>query len=181
MRAAFPTSYPLLPARTRSLRSVSGILTSPPQQDKRARSGSLRLHFAQTKGGEQFGIDWGETRNPPGPGKTRPGSRFPPRPPFLPPRKATVVPAVLMTVEGGWTTVPAVTRPAETASTAGPPGFRRAGNPGKRSGESHCPRPAASPSLREGTASIPVSATPQRIGRLPVRHGVWRAIRICPV
>jgi hypothetical protein len=93
-------SASLLPAMMWSLRSVSGILTSPPQQDKRARSGSLRLHFAQTKGGEQFGIDWGETRNPPGPGKSRPGSRFPPRPPFLPPRKATVVPAALMTVEG---------------------------------------------------------------------------------
>jgi len=82
----------------RSLRSVSRILTSPPQQDKRARSGSLRLHSAQTKGGEQFGTNWGET--PPGPGKSRPGSRFPPRPLFLPPRKATVVPAVLITVEG---------------------------------------------------------------------------------
>ncbi len=43
---------PLLPATTRSLRSVSVILTSPPQQAKRARSGSLQLHSAQPAGGE---------------------------------------------------------------------------------------------------------------------------------
>jgi len=38
----------------RSLRSVSVILTSPPQQAKRARSGSLQLHFAQTEGGGYY-------------------------------------------------------------------------------------------------------------------------------
>ena len=45
-------SAPLLPGLTRSLRSVSVILTSPPQQAKRARSGSLQLHSAQPAGGE---------------------------------------------------------------------------------------------------------------------------------
>ena len=48
---AIRARHPFLPARLRSLRSVSRILTSPPQQDKRARSGSRRLHSAQTKGG----------------------------------------------------------------------------------------------------------------------------------
>ena len=125
-----------------SLRSVSRILTSPPQQDKRARSGSLRLHSAQTKGGEQFGTNWGET--PPGPGKSRPGSRFPPRPLFLPPRKATVVPAVLITVEGAsktsahdrgrWTRVPRCARPARIP--------HRARDCGR------CPDPAARPCRR---------------------------------
>jgi hypothetical protein len=77
-----PDSRPacLLPGRTGSLRSVSGILTSPPQQDKRARSGSLRLHSAQTKGEEQFGTDRGKPGTPPAPKKHGPVPGFPPDP-----------------------------------------------------------------------------------------------------
>jgi hypothetical protein len=76
-----PTRHPILPALTRSLRSASVILTSPPQQDKRARSGSLQLHSAQTLGGGLIFKHWGETRNPPGPTNT---ARFPvsPQTPF---------------------------------------------------------------------------------------------------
>ena len=50
--AAFPARSPLLPALTRSLRAAPVFLTSLPQQDKRARSGTLRLYYTskQTKG-----------------------------------------------------------------------------------------------------------------------------------
>ena len=71
---------------------------------------------------------WGETRNPPERPK-RPGSRFPPRPPFLPPQKTRRVPAAPMTgevhsapapaaphdVEGAGSTVPAAPMTGETS------------------------------------------------------------------
>src|SRR5262245_64864835 len=57
MRTADVTRHPLLRAMTRSLRSASVILTSPPPRgDPRARSGSLQLHSAQSGGGNQSGI-----------------------------------------------------------------------------------------------------------------------------
>ena len=72
---------PLLPAGTRSLRSVSVILTSPPQQAKRARSGSLQLHSAQCEGGETKSvITGGNPEPPPAPENHGPGSMFPPDP-----------------------------------------------------------------------------------------------------
>jgi hypothetical protein len=74
-------SAPLLPARMGSLRSVSVILTSPPQQDKRARSGSLQLHSAQGKGGGyKSKSTGGNPEPPPAPENHGPGSRFPPDP-----------------------------------------------------------------------------------------------------
>lgn len=46
---------PLLPGRTRSLRSASVIPASPPPRGApRVRPGSLQLHSAQTKGGKPF-------------------------------------------------------------------------------------------------------------------------------
>jgi hypothetical protein len=57
MCAAIPARHPLLPGRMRSLRCASVIPTSPPPQgDPRARSGSLHLHSAKSKGGNQSGI-----------------------------------------------------------------------------------------------------------------------------
>ena len=88
--AAFPARSPLLPALTRSLRAASAFPTSLPQQDKRARSGTQRLYYTskQTGGETNPETHWGKTRNPPGPEKPRPGSRFSPRPPLLPPPKS---------------------------------------------------------------------------------------------
>ena len=83
--AAIPARSPLLPALTRSLRAASVFLTSPPQQDKRARSGTLRLYYTskQTEGETNPETHWG-TRNRPRPHKNHgPGSRFPR--PLLPP------------------------------------------------------------------------------------------------
>ena len=72
---------PLLPAGMGSLRSVSVILTSPPQQAKRARSGSLQLHSAQCEGGgDQSVITGGNPEPPPAPENHGPGSMFPPDP-----------------------------------------------------------------------------------------------------
>ena len=88
----------LLPGRTRSLRSVSVILTSPPQQAKRARSGSLQLHSAQGEGGETNLLSLGGTRNRPRPRKITAPVPCSPQTPFLPPPNA-VVPAARMTVE----------------------------------------------------------------------------------
>ena len=79
--AAIPARRPLLPALTRSLRSVSVILTSPPQRDKRARSGSLRLHFAQTEGGGTIrNLTGGKPGTPPAPENHGPVPGFPPDP-----------------------------------------------------------------------------------------------------
>jgi hypothetical protein len=80
-------------------RAASVFPTSPPQQDKRARSGTLQLCSAskQTPGETNTETHWGKTRNPPGPGKPRPGSRSSPRPLFLPPQ--TNRRPVRMTVE----------------------------------------------------------------------------------
>ena len=44
---AFPARSPLLPARTCSRRAASVFPTSPPQQDKRARSGTLQLCYCE--------------------------------------------------------------------------------------------------------------------------------------
>ncbi len=57
--------------------------------------------------GDQSGNALGETRKPPGPGKLRPGSRFSPRPPFLPPRHDART--AQMTGEGAGTVVRAHT------------------------------------------------------------------------
>ena len=98
LRTAVPARFPLLPARMRSLRSVSVILTSPPQQAKRARSGSLQLHSAQTcRREDQSEIALGNPEPPPAPEIHGPGSRFPR--PLLPPPEMTV-PAIRMTGEG---------------------------------------------------------------------------------
>ena len=96
--AAFPARSHLLPALTRSLRAASVFLTSPPQQDKRARSGTLRLYYTskQTTGETNPETHWG-TRNRPRPQeKHGPGSRFPR--PLLPP-PSTTHPAAPMTGE----------------------------------------------------------------------------------
>ena len=99
LRAAFPARSPLLPALTRSLRAASAFLTSPPQQDKRARSGTLRLYYTnkQTEGETNPETHW-RTRNRPRPRKNTapvPGS---PDPSCLPP-KTTTDPAAQMTGE----------------------------------------------------------------------------------
>lgn len=87
LRTSIPAQHPLLPARMRSLRSVSRILTSPPQQAKRARSGSLQLHSAQTcRRGYQSGIAGENPEPPPAPENHGPGSRFPPDPLLTSPR-----------------------------------------------------------------------------------------------
>ena len=100
--AAIPARSPLLPALTRSLRAASAFPTSLPQQDKRARSGTLRLCYTSKQAGGRTNPEthWGKTRNPPGTPK-RPGSMFSPRPPLLPPQKATTDPAAPMTKESG--------------------------------------------------------------------------------
>ena len=96
LRAAFPARSPLLPARMRSLRVASVFLTSPPQQDKRARSGTLRLYYTskQTTGETNPETHWGNTRNPPGPEKHGPVPGFPPDPHSCLPRQTQ--PTVLM-------------------------------------------------------------------------------------
>ena len=122
--AAFPARSPLLPARTRSLRAASVFLTSPPQQDKRARSGTLRLYYTskQTTGRTNPETHWGNTRNPPRPRKTRPGSRFPPDPHSCLPQKTTV-PDDPMTGESASTTVRAASMTGEGADTTDPGAF----------------------------------------------------------
>ena len=108
LHATIRARHPLLPAGTRSLRSVSVILTSPPQQAKRARSGSLQLHSAQTEGGETYLNRTGGNPEPPRPRKiTAPVPGFP-QTPFLPPPEL-MVPATPMTVEGAIKTSAAVT------------------------------------------------------------------------
>jgi hypothetical protein len=104
------------PARAGAVRRVSGpvpppacadalaacrsaFLTSPPQQDKRARSGTLRLYYTnkQTEGETNPEAHW-RTRNRPRPRKNTapvPGS---PDPSCLPP-KTTTDPAAQMTGE----------------------------------------------------------------------------------
>ena len=99
---AFPSRSPLLPALTRSLRAASVFLTSPPQQDKRARSGTLRLYYTskQTTGETNPETHWG-TRNRPRPQENHgPGSMFP-RPLLPPPEKQRQTPAAPMTTESG--------------------------------------------------------------------------------
>jgi hypothetical protein len=86
--AAIPSRSPLLPALARSLRAASVFLTSPPH---RARGRGQEHYGSTSRVTRQEGVSirertGGETRNPPGPEKPRPGSRFSPRPPFLPPR-----------------------------------------------------------------------------------------------
>ncbi len=77
---------PLLPALMRSLRSVSVILTSPPQQaegEVRITPTALRTNMQE---GRSIQINWGEPGTAPGPGKSRPRFHVPPRPPScLPP------------------------------------------------------------------------------------------------
>jgi hypothetical protein len=110
-----PTRHPILPALTRSLRSASVILTSPPQQDKRARSGSLQLHSAQTLGGGLILNTGGKPGTPPAPQNT---ARFPvsPQTPFpASPKTPRYWPAP-MTVEGASTTVFTAPMTEETAS-----------------------------------------------------------------
>ena len=82
LRAAFPARSPLLPALTRSLRAASAFPTSLPQQDKRARSGTLRLYYTseQTTGETNPETHWGNTRNPPGPENTARFQVFPQTP-----------------------------------------------------------------------------------------------------
>jgi hypothetical protein len=82
LRAAIPARSPLLPALTRSHRAASIFPTSPPPTSTggRGREHSISTHDQQQ--GDQSGNALGETRNPPGPRKTRPGSRFPPQTPF---------------------------------------------------------------------------------------------------
>ena len=72
----------------RSLRTTFLFLTSLPPRGGPRERGQERLCSTskQAAGGTNPETHWGKTRNPPGPGKTRPGSRFSPRPPFLPPR-----------------------------------------------------------------------------------------------
>ncbi len=110
LRAAFPARSPLLPARTRSLRAASAFLTTPPHKAERAWSGTLRLYYTskQTGGGTNPETHWGKTRNPPG----TPNGRFQvsPRPPFLPPQKATTDPTTQMTKESGMDPVPGLRR-----------------------------------------------------------------------
>jgi hypothetical protein len=84
---AVPARSPLLPGAMHMGRAACVFPTSPPQQAKRVRSGTLRLCSVRKKAaGKGWYRHWGETRNPPAP--RTPGSRFPPRPPFLPPRHA---------------------------------------------------------------------------------------------
>ena len=122
--AAFPARSPLLPAQMCSLRAASVFLTSPPQQDKRARSGTLRLYYTskQTTGRTNPETHWGNTRNPPGPEKHGPVPGFPPDPhSCLPPK--TTVPAGPMTGESASTTVRAAPMTGEGADTTDPGAF----------------------------------------------------------
>lgn len=109
---------PLLPALTRSLRAASAFLTSPPQQDKWARSGTLRLCSAseQVTGRTTPETHWGRTRNPPGPRKHGPVPGSPPDPHSCLPKTATV-PATPMTEEGAKHYGPAIFMTWESAST----------------------------------------------------------------
>ncbi len=85
--AAFPSRSPLLPARMRSLRAASVFPTSPPQ---RARGRGREHYGSATRVNRQEGGPirkrTGGKPGTPRPRKPRPGSRFSPRPPFLPPQ-----------------------------------------------------------------------------------------------
>ena len=109
---AFPARSPLLPALTGSLRAASIFPTSPPHR----AIGRGREHYSSTtrvnrQEGDQSGNALGGNPEPPERPKP-PGSRFSPRPPFLPPqhhsarrahdqgkRKQDQAAAVQMTVE----------------------------------------------------------------------------------
>ena len=153
------TTWPLT---TCSRRAASVFPTSPPQQDKRARSGTLQLCSAskQTPGETNTETHWGNTRNPPGPGKPRPGSRFSPRPLFLPPQNNDTT---RRANDRGKCTAPAAhTAPhlpdeescKRTGGTREPPKARFPGSPG--------PPPALPPA--RGRARAP---GPTRIPRRP--------------
>ena len=140
------------------------VPTSPPQQDKRARSGTLHLCYTskQTTGETNPETYWGKPGTPPAP-KTRPGSRFSPRPPFLPPHHDTTHRAH----DRGKCTAPAVhTAPhlpdeetcKGTGGTREPPKARFPGSPGPPPA---LPRP-------EGALRAP---SPTRIPRRPGHHG----------
>src|SRR5690242_15715049 len=96
---AVPAPYHLLPGAMWMGRAASVFPTSPPQQAKRARSGTLRLCSESEKaaGGRSGTGPWGNPGTP-RPRKITARFRGPPRPPpDLP--KTTTDPAAPMTVE----------------------------------------------------------------------------------
>ena len=98
LRATIPARHPLLPARMRSLRSVSVILTSPP-----LRAGEVRITptplRTNCRKDDQSGITGGNPE-PPRPRKnTAPVPGFSPDPSPASPKSMRVL-AALMTVEG---------------------------------------------------------------------------------
>ena len=123
--AAFPSRSPLLPAQTCSRRAASVFPTSPPQQDKRARSGTLQLCSAskQTTGETNTETHWGNPEPPPAPGKPRPRFQVPQTPPASP--KTTTDPAAQMTGESARHRPRIPRRTCRTRKLQGP------GEPGK--------------------------------------------------
>ena len=102
---------------------------------------------------------WGNTRNPPGPAKPRPGSRFSPRPPFLLPQ--TTCPAAPMAAENAQHR-PCI--PRRTCRTRKP--ARNRGNPGIP--QSPVPPDPLPPFPRpEGALRAPLSTRIPRRPRLP--------------
>jgi len=169
LRAAFPARSPLLPARMRSLRAASMFLTSPPQQDKWARSGTLRLCSAseQVTGRTNPETHWG-TRNRPRPQeKHGPGSMFPR--PLLPPPETTTVPAAQMTGESASTTVRAAPRPWNSAPPPIPRCPGTSGNCKDRGGHRETPQ----------SRGFPVSPAPP--SALPPPEGAPRAPHATPM
>jgi hypothetical protein len=171
------------PARAGAVRRVSGpvpppacadalaacrsaFLTSPPQQDKRARSGTLRLYYTnkQTEGETNPEAHW-RTRNRPRPRKNTapvPGS---PDPSCLPP-KTTTDPAAQMTGESAQHRPRIPRRTCRTRKLQGARGTRETP---KSPGFPGSPRPPPALPPPEGAlrATIDSHTAPTRPARKP--------------
>ena len=163
--AAFPARSPLLRALTRSLRAASVFLPRPHSLNKTRERG--QEHYGSTtrvnrqKGRPIRKRTGGKPGTPPAP-LNGPGSRFSPRPPFLPPRKATTDPAAQMTGESARHRPRIPRRACRTRKPA-----RRQGNPGNPPKPGFPGSPGPPPALPPARGRAPRATTDSNTAPTP--------------